>query len=138
MQQDIPTIEDIEAFKWLAQNTEENSKIAALLEEGHLITYYGHRKNLMDDNFNLISNVEEKFTDLDNIFTTPFQTLAVGLFDKYNVNYILFSNRAKNKYSNNNFNYITINCYERGYDGDVKIYKIKCGLDQETQEGQEK
>jgi hypothetical protein len=131
-QQNIPNQDDINAFRWLQENSQPGEKIVALLEEGHLITYYSKRKNLMDDHFSLITDIEERFVELGDIFITPFQTLAVGLFDKYDVDYIIFSSRAKEKYSKDNFQYITANCYERIYKSDIKIYRVKCELNQEN------
>lgn len=127
--QEIPSSLDITAFKWLEDGIPDDSKVAALLEEGHLITYYGKKKNVMDDQFGRIDNVENRFSDLGDIFTTNLQTHAVGLFDKYSVNYIIFSDNAKKKFRYSNFQYITAECYERVYDEGLKVYKIKCGLE---------
>jgi hypothetical protein len=126
--QEIPSNEDITAFNWLDDNLPQDAKIATVLEEGHLVTYYGKRANVMDDNFNLITDVEERFIDINSIFTTQLQTHAVSLFDKYGITHVMFTEKAKEKFDNNNFQFITIDCYERLYKEDVKIYGIKCSL----------
>ncbi|HLC52111.1 MAG TPA: hypothetical protein VJI98_02610 [Candidatus Nanoarchaeia archaeon] len=126
--QDIPSLTDLLAFQWLKENVPENSTVAALLEEGHLITYYGQKKNIIDDQFGLVEDIESRFSDLGDIFTTTFHTHAVGLFDKYEINYIVFSERAEENFLFPNFQYITPECYERVYDEGLKIYKVKCGL----------
>jgi hypothetical protein len=132
--QEIPSNEDITAFKWLNQNIPENSKVAVILDEGHLLTYYGKRLNVMDDNFNLIDNVEERFVELNSIFTTPLQTHAVDLFDKYGITHIMFSNKAKERFEHTNFKFITVDCYERLYKEGAKIYEVKCSLIEEENE----
>lgn len=127
--QEIPSAIDIAAFQWLKDGIPEDSKVAALLEEGHLITYYAKKKNVMDDQFGLVGNIENRFSDLGDVFTTNLQTHAIGLFDKYSVGYIVFSERAKERFHYSNFQYITPECYERVYDEGLKVYKIKCGLE---------
>ncbi|HLC81333.1 MAG TPA: glycosyltransferase family 39 protein [Candidatus Nanoarchaeia archaeon] len=126
--QETPSEADVEAFKWLSEHLPEEARVLALLDEGHLITYYGRRKNLADDQFSLIKDAEELFVNLNSLFTTTLQTHAVDLFDKYGLTHIMFTERAKQRLGKNNFQYLTAECYERLYEGGVKIYKIKCTL----------
>ena len=126
--QETPSSEEVDAFLWLSKNTPENSKVLALLEEGHLVTYYGERKNVMDNKFASIKNVEEKFADLNALFTTRFQTQAIDLVEKYNIDYIMFTTKAQNKYGQSNFKYLSIDCFERVYKTDTRVYRVKCLL----------
>jgi len=95
LQQDTPTKEEIETFKWLQENTNGKSKILATLEEGHLVTFIGQRKNIMDNQFSLIEDVEERFSDLTTLYNTQFETEAVSLVDEYDIDYIVLTPSAK-------------------------------------------
>ena len=128
LNQETPSDKDVAAFKWIGENLPPEAKVAALLEEGHLVAYYGKQKNVMDDKFNLIDDVEERFVNLNSIFTTPLHTYAVELFDKYGITHIVFTERAKERLAASNFQYITVDCYERLYEENVKVYKVKCAL----------
>jgi len=128
LKQDTPTNEEIAAFKWIADNTIKKSGVAALLEEGHLITYYSQRKNLMDDHFSLIKNIEKRFENLNSIFVTKFQTQALDILDNYNINYLVLTPKAKEKYQIENFGYISKKCFKLIYDQETKIYLVKCKL----------
>jgi len=130
LEQETPTNSEIAAFRWLKENTPENSRVLALLEEGHLITYYGKRKNIIDNKFASIKDIEERFSDSNSLFTTKFQTQASDLIDKYNLDYIMFTTKAKEKYQQSNFKYLSINCFERVYKDDTKIYRVKCSLNE--------
>lgn len=129
-QQETPSDEEVNAFKWIKDNTPENAMILALLEEGHLVTYYSQRKNIMDNKFSRIKNIEERFAEFNTLFITRFQTLAVGLIDKYGIDYIVFTPQAQKKYQRANFKYLSIDCFERLYSDETKIYRITCSLNQ--------
>src|SRR3989344_568749 len=129
-QQDVPSNEDLQIFLWLRDNIGENSTILALLEEGHLITYISKKKNFMDDQFYLIPNVQEKFNDLNLIFTTSFQTQAINLLNKNNIDYIVLTKRAKDEHDLTRFKYIDPSCFERVHKGEVKVYKVRCTIEE--------
>jgi len=127
-QQSLPTKEEVDAFRWLAENTPANSGALSLLEEGHLLTYYGQRRNLMDTNFALIPQVEQRFNDLNILYLTSFETQALSLLNKYHLQYLIFTPRAQEKYLISNFNYLNKKCFEQVYYNNVKIYQVKCQL----------
>lgn len=126
--QEVPTTEEIAAFRWIRDNTPENSKVLALLEEGHLITYYSRQKNVMDNKFALINDIEGRFTDFNTLFTTRFQTQAIDLMDKYAIDYIIFTPAAQKKYQQSNIKYHSIECFDRLYTAETRIYRVKCSL----------
>src|SRR3989338_3967430 len=72
--QDTPSSEEVEAFIWIDENTSPSTTVLASLDEGHMVTYYAQRKNLMDDRFMLVDDVENRFQSLTSLFTTKFQT----------------------------------------------------------------
>lgn len=126
--QDVPSAGEVKAFQWLEQNTSPDTTVLGLLAEGNLITYYGQRKNIIDENFRLIEDINTRFLDHKELFTTKFQTLAVDLFEKYGIDYIIISPHAQRKYGRDNVDYLSIDCFERVYKEEVRIYKVKCKL----------
>ncbi len=128
LRQDVPTVEEVEAFKWLRDNTPANATVLATLHEGHLVAYYGQRKNLMDDQFILISDVDKRFSDLSVLFTTHFQTQAISLADQYGLRYLVLTPSAKENYDLPRLHYISSACFDLIYKNETKIYRTKCEL----------
>ena len=130
--QQIPTTSEIEAFQWLENSTPQPGGVLALLEEGHLVTYFSKKPNVMDDQFLLIDNVEERFNDLHSLYTTSFQTQAIDLLQKYQIRYLVLSPRAQEIYGIQNFRYFDPACFVPIYNKEVKIYKVTCTIEQKT------
>jgi len=128
LNQDTPSNEEIEAFKWLNDHTIEKNKIAASLREGHLITYYGQRKNIMDGRFNLIKDVNERFQNTNAIFMTKFQTQALDIFDTYGTTHVVLTKKTKEHYQIEELDYVKGECFDLIYDKDTKIYQVKCEI----------
>lgn len=126
--QKIPGHEEILAFQWLKENTPKDAGVLALLEEGHLATYYSQRRNILDDQFILTENAQQRFQDLNDLFKTKFQTHSLGLLEKYRVQYLAFTPKAKEKFQISKFNYAGAGCFSKVYDNETKIYLAKCRL----------
>lgn len=129
LEQDIPREEEIAAFTWLSQSSLPNSVVLSTLEEGHLVTFYSKRKNVMDDQFRLVEDVEERFKNINSLFNTQFQTQALSLTDRYNIKYLVLTPSAKEKYHLEKFNYLTSKCFRKIYHQKVDIYEVKCTLE---------
>lgn len=126
-QQDTPTKEEVAAFRWIGVNALSNSAVFARLEEGHLITYYSHRKNMMDDQFGQIKDVNKRFNDLNSLFTTRFQTQALSLAEEYDLQYFVLTPSAKEQYNlSKKFNYAVRKCFEPVYANETQIFLLKC------------
>jgi hypothetical protein len=120
----------VDAALWLKNNTEENSIIVSDLREGNIISSLGNRPNLMDSNFLLVSNIDQRLADLDTIFSTNSEIEAVAILTQYNVRYIFFSDDAKLRYKKTSLDYADdLNCFQLVYDKGVQIYRIKCALE---------
>jgi len=128
LQQETPSNEELLAFHWMGENLSGEGGVLALLEEGHLVTYLSKRKNLMDDQFVLIDDVDQRFKDLTILYTTSFQTQAFDLFDKYQIRYIVLTPFAKKKYDLQNFHYLAPGCFRRLFKEEIKIYEVTCSL----------
>lgn len=129
VQQDLPQEEDIKAFSWLAEHTAEGAGVAALVEEGHLVTFFGKRKNLMDGQFRLQDDAEERYQASREIFTTPFETQAISLLNKYGLRYMVFTPRAKKVLNIQEIPYLSPKCFHLLYHDKVKIYEVACRLE---------
>ncbi len=126
-QQDTPTKEEVAAFQWINENALSKSAVFARLEEGHLITYYSNRKNMMDDQFGQIKDVNKRFNDLNSLFTTRFQTQAISLAEEYDLQYLILTPSAKEQYNlSKKFNYAIRRCFEPVYTNETQIFLVKC------------
>jgi len=127
-QQEVPSEEEVIAFKTLQVNTPPDARVLALLKEGHLVTYYGQRKNLMDGQFALIPDIEERFADSQLLYTTSFQTQAIGIMDKYNLRYLMITSQARKRFDITIFKYFDTDCFQRIYKNETRVYKTTCTL----------
>jgi dolichyl-diphosphooligosaccharide--protein glycosyltransferase len=92
---------DMDALLWMRNNTEENAVILALPEEGSALSYVSGRKNVMDDNYILIKNIDARYRDVSSIYSDKFITTALEKLNYYSVDYIFLSeyNQIKNNIS---------------------------------------
>lgn len=127
---ETPAQEEISALLWIKENTENNSVVLSSLEEGHLITAVAERKNVMDTNFLLVKYVEQRYRDINEIYTTNYKTDAIGLLNKYDARYVYFSERARKTFGINSLKFIDDKCFERAYHNKkVTVYKSLCRLE---------
>jgi len=124
------TDSEIEALNWLEQNTPDNSVILATVDEGNLVTAIAKRKNIIDSNFLLIKDSEQRFEDAERMYTTISLTEAVSLLNKYDVDFIYFSPKARSAYAMEKPKYIDGKCFSEVYSREVKIYKSLCRMEE--------
>ncbi|MCK4521851.1 MAG: glycosyltransferase family 39 protein [Nanoarchaeota archaeon] len=123
--------EEIDAFLWIKENTNENDVIVSGLEEGNLVATIANRKNVMDSNFMFVDNINQRLYDLDTIYKTPSETVAIALLNKYNISYIYLSERTKHNYNIGKPDYIGERCFKSVFSNSkVEIYKSLCILEQ--------
>lgn len=90
--------QSIHDFEWIEKNSKEDSVVLGLLDEGHLINSLANRKNVIDDNFLLAKDPVKRLEDVNLIYNTGSEAIALDLIHKYNINYIYFSDNAKRIY----------------------------------------
>lgn len=128
---ETPSKNEIDSFLWLKNNSDEKDVILASLDEGYLINTIAERKNVIDKNFLLIKDAEQRLEDVRKIYTTHYETEAIPLLNKYNIKYILLSRRSMNYYDIADLSYSTDEkCFELVYDKEVKIYKSLCRMEE--------
>ncbi len=120
--------EEMKAYSWLKDNTRNDSVVLASLSEGHLITQVAERKNVIDSNFLLVKNINERFDDVNEIYNAIYKTQAIGILDKYDVNYIFMSHRTRGVFDIEELKFIDEECFDLKYNESVMIYEIKCRL----------
>jgi len=128
---ETPSKHEIDALLWLKNNSDEEDVILASLDEGYLINAIAKRKNVIDKNFLLIKDAEQRLEDIRKIYTTHYETEAIPLLNKYDVKYIVLSKRSMEDYNMVDLNYRTdAKCFELVYDKEVKIYKSLCRMEE--------
>ena len=125
-----PTKDDLIVLEWASQEVPPNSTIAATLEEGNMVAFYSKRKNIMDTNFLLTPNIDQRLDDLNAIFRTKFATEAVTDLNKYNAKYIFLSEYAMKKYSIKDLQYTQDQqCFSEIYHyNDTRLINAKCKI----------
>ena len=119
------------ALSWIKENTPSDSTVLGTLNQGDIIKAIANRKNVLDTNFLLANNPSQRAYDIERIYKTQYKTEAIALLNKYDINYILFSNQTKSKFKIDKINYINDKkCFALIYDQEVKIYKSLCKLQQ--------
>jgi hypothetical protein len=117
------------SLAWLKSDVESNMTILASPDYGYAIKYISKKESLLDNSFLLNKNANLMYEDAVKIYSTPFETDALALLNKYNVNYLLFDEKIGNEFSASELKYVLDkNCFEEVYSNSIKIYKIKCVL----------
>lgn len=119
---------EIDALVWIRENTPEYSVVLSTLSEGNLISAIAMRKNVADDDFILIRSSSVVFEDVAQVYTSLFKTNAVEILNKYDVDYIYFSHRAKNNFGIDDLKFVDPDCFELVYNNDVEIYRSFCDI----------
>lgn len=129
LQENYPQSDEIEALLWLNENTDDQSLIAATVEEGELIEAIAHRKTLINAHFLGIPNADERYEDMKTIFTAKFQTDVTPILIKYGITHIYVSPRAQQQYNLTVLPYLGPPCLDQAYGfgkTEIHIYEVKC------------
>ncbi|MEM3572735.1 MAG: hypothetical protein QXJ62_00660 [Nitrososphaeria archaeon] len=84
-----PNVSQFKAFKFLKENTPENSTILASMWYGHWIAGIANRKNVMDAYLEYAPNPDERFKDIQKVFSGS-EKEVLQILDKYSANYIYY------------------------------------------------
>ncbi len=122
---DVPSQSEIDAMLWIKDNTPVNSTVLARVQEGHLITFFAERKNVIDDDFLMVEDAQTRYDQVQDIFSLRLKNEVVRRLTRYNVNYIYFSGLFG---SEENLYYVNDDCFNLVYDKSIKIYELTCSL----------
>jgi hypothetical protein len=131
---EAPSENYIEVFKWL-NTTQKGATIMALPQEGHLITYFGKRKNVMDTQYLLIEDADQRLKDISSIYTTKFRIEVIRTLTKYNADYLLLTDKARSKYKIRELTHLDTPCFNSRDIGNATIYRWNknfCNLENEN------
>src|SRR3989344_4801732 len=90
----------------LIRNDPVNGVVLAGIEEGDLINVVAGKGNVMDTNFLLVDDAVDRAKNIRESFTTSSQAIASENFNKYNIKYIYFSDRVKERYNISQIEYV--------------------------------
>ncbi len=107
---------------------ENDATVLSLFSEGHYITSICERKDVMDSDFLGAPFVNTRYSDVQEIYTSVSEVKALQLLEKYDIDYIYFSPRAKKFYNVQNLSYVEDEkCFvEYRKAGEVSLYKVRC------------
>lgn len=140
----IPSQDDVNAFRWLENNTMNDSVVLALPEEGSALSYYSNRKNVMDDKYILIKNVDKRYSDIQSLYDDKFLTTALEKLNYYSVDYIVLSEYNQQAYNRTSLPFADESCFPLVYpenfsenmpQNTTKIYRVKCTLTSTSKTG---
>ena len=80
---------------------------------------------MIDSNFLLIEDINDRVKDVKTIFTSPLSAKAIELTDFYDIDYI-FIDSARKEYSITDLKYSDSECVRLIYDKEIKIYEVLC------------
>lgn len=115
--------DDLSDFESLKYITEHDSVVLAPISYGHLITYFGGRINVIDTNFLLAQDPEQRYHDVDLIYGGWSYNKAVELIKDYNIDYIYINQYVKDLYNVADLNLENEKCI-RKVEG--SIYQFIC------------
>jgi len=122
-----PTKDEVEVLKFLGGTTFEFSLIGSSFNEGNVVSFFTNRQNIMDTNFLLAPYTNERLDDLNSLFTTNSEIKVKEISDKYSIEYLFFSDKARKEYNIDNLRYENGRCLKKVKEiGKIKAYKIKC------------
>jgi uncharacterized membrane protein len=117
---------------WLRENT-NSTVVLTSTEEGDLVTAIAKRNNVIDSNFILSENANIRYIDAKTIYTTLYETQAVELLNKYNISYILFTEKARKEFGIKKLSYASNEkCFNLVYgdESTTALYESKCHIEQ--------
>jgi uncharacterized membrane protein len=120
--------DEIKALQWIKDSTPKDAVILSFPEKGTLINQVAGRKNVIDTNFMLIQSIDERYSDVERIYTTISVLEAIHLMEKYNADFLYVSKSTiKEKYSLPDINYSGDKCFLPVFENDhIKIYQLRC------------
>lgn len=126
--QNTITKDETTLLKTLNKETDTDITIASSVEEGHYITYFAKRKNVIDEEYIYIPNIDSRYNDIKTLYTTISGSEALAIAHKYDISYIYLSPRTKKIFKIKELPYATDEkCFRKiASSGEVEAYKVRC------------
>ena len=125
----MPNGPEMDAMLWIRDNSADSSTIIASPEEGFLINAVALRKNVIDNNFLMITDAETRYNDVKEVYKTSFETNAVQILNKYRAKYILLSKSVTEEFGVTGLSYADLKCFKKFYENnETAIFKTWCDV----------
>lgn len=82
-------------LEWISARTQENSTILSHPKYGYMIKYHADRRIFLDDDISIISDGEQKYKELNHMFSSRNKKEILNFFDKYGIDYILITEEMR-------------------------------------------
>ncbi|TAL52496.1 MAG: hypothetical protein EPN86_05205 [Nanoarchaeota archaeon] len=115
---------DLEAIKWIGNNTGKDKIVFSLYDEGNAIEAIASHPVFLDSSFLLTKNSDEVFNDSQKVLST-YETEAVRLLNKHGAKILFYSQRARSIYPKPEY-LNDDSCFELLFDNGVSVYQLKC------------
>ncbi len=123
----VPQSDLIDTLGWIKENTPQDSAVFSSLNEGHYISYFANRKNIMDTNYLFIKEVNQRQKDIDTVYTTIFYTDAAAILKDYKSKYLLVTPQTMESYGLKELRFDTEDCFFLRYEkNSVRLYEVFC------------
>jgi len=114
------------ALQLLENFSNSGDTVIGSVFDGHLITYYTKRKNVIDSNFLLI-DAKPRLRDIRTIYTSAINIRPLEIMRKYNAKYVILTDETKKYYNISDITYADDYCLPVFYTGKgITIYQRKC------------
>jgi hypothetical protein len=117
---DVAKKSEVRAMDWISKNTPEDAIIAAPTYFGHLITFAGQRRNVLDSDFLLAPQSIARFNSVNLLYSTASVGQAITQLDAFDAGYLLLPQGGIPEYLEDE------TCFNLLYNKDIKIYKKEC------------
>ncbi len=124
---EYPSPEDVEGMRWIGRSLPQDAIIVASLNEGYMVVAEARRQNILDPFFLFASDVEERFNDIETMYTTPFETEVIPLLTKYDADYVFVSQNTADDFEIERLQYASNKkCFSLLYNQGPLIYESLC------------
>lgn len=118
---------DSDAFEWLAKNSFKGDIILVPPEQASIMNFISGRSFVLSDSFLFLRDAHKRYDDITEIYTSPYQTNAVSLINKYSIRYIVVSEYAMKKFNIEMLPYaVEGSCITEVYRARSIIYESHC------------
>jgi hypothetical protein len=117
------------AMEWLRKEVPAGASVLTTPDEGHLVAKTGMR-NVMDTNYVLIKGIDQRYEDVKDIYTALYETRAIKLLNKHDVDYILLTPAARKEFGVDALRFISDDrCFAKAFaSGETEIYSSLCRI----------